>query len=691
MVDLFTYITKKLWPGLETLPDERQQIGISEVITFLYTTPLAIAGLIWLASTTDWSNLGKNIAFLLVHALFLMFFNRFKYFVIIELRTDRYGSSEGTLTNIILWSTTLLIGPSALWLAVAWTTVLFIRNWIGAKSVAARWPLLRNLTTDLATNSFVFLLSLSLYQAIGGSYPPKTLEPILIIQLFGVMTSFFVFSLVLWLGYMAFGVGIQKRFAHSNPIRPLVTFFALALSLPHLVSPFAIISSSLYAQSGIFAYLFFLSGFCVIALATHQLSWAAETSRVQSRALEKLEKLGRNIINSFPDRASLQEILQENVANMFPSGFLAIWTVYDELLRKQPDYWEAEIEKILPWAMPLEEARCFTANETLPWEEEGKKDHNPIILAPIQDSEGETSIGFIYLELRLLAQPWTHKALQNLLPAVQALASLITSADHQAHTYSQNLEYQRLTQELKLAARIQYSLLPSRVPTIPGWQLAVTFDPVGETSGDFFDIIPLSEGRIGLVVADVADKGFGPALFMAISRTLLRTYAYEFETQPEMIIRATNERILRDSRAGLFVTVFFSILDQETRTLSYANAGHHPPILHSAHNQVKTQVLMNTGIPVGIDEKATWGCESVKMFPGDLLVLYTDGLTDAQNAHGKFYGQENLIYSIIENHGKPADEVQKNILDSVYQFTSEAPQFDDITLMVLCRNFAEEV
>ena len=171
----------------------------------------------------------------------------------------------------------------------------------------------------------------------------------------------------------------------------------------------------------------------------------------------------------------------------------------------------------------------------------------------------------------------------------------------------------------------------------------MTLEPAGETSGDFFDIIPLSEGKIGLVIADVLDKGVGPALYMAISRTLIRTYAIELDSQPDTVFFATNERILTDTSTNLFVTAFYGVLNPETGELTYCNAGHNPPYLFSYENGAETQALMRNAIPIGIDEEATWGNETVQIQPGDALILYTDGIPEAQNSAEEFFGEQNLL------------------------------------------------
>jgi len=255
----------------------------------------------------------------------------------------------------------------------------------------------------------------------------------------------------------------------------------------------------------------------------------------------------------------------------------------------------------------------------------------------------------------------------------------------------------RFEQELALAGEIQASFLPSELPDMPGWQLTAKLEPAREMSGDFFDVIPLPDGRWGLVVADVTDKGTGAALYMALSRTLIRTYALEYDTQPELAFGAAHRRILEDTNSNQFVTVFYGVLDPTTGTLTYCNAGHNPPYLFcatsprrggSAQNGTEIQELDNTGLPLGLRmfKDMTWERRQVQLTPGDVLVLYSDGITEAQDLREDFFEEERLIEVAQANLGHSAGDMQEAIITQVHEFTGDAPQSDDITLLVLIRN-----
>jgi len=244
----------------------------------------------------------------------------------------------------------------------------------------------------------------------------------------------------------------------------------------------------------------------------------------------------------------------------------------------------------------------------------------------------------------------------------------------------------RFAEELDLAGRIQASFLPSALPQIPGWQLSVVLKPARETSGDFYDINLLPNGRLGILIADVVDKGVGAALYMALSYSLFRTYALEHPARPELVLAAVNRRILVDTDTGQFVTVFYAILDPATGELTYSNAGHHPPLLLGSTDGDELQVLHRTGMALGVLQEAVWERRTIQLRRGDTLVLYTDGVTDAQNAAGEFFGQDRLLAAVQASQGQMAAWVQGNLVAQVAEFVGDAPQLDDIALVVAVRS-----
>ena len=278
----------------------------------------------------------------------------------------------------------------------------------------------------------------------------------------------------------------------------------------------------------------------------------------------------------------------------------------------------------------------------------------------------------------VLARVETHLALRRLQKRLQDANKRLERAN------------KKMERELALAGEVQASFLPGELPDIPGWQLSVTLKPSRETSGDFYDVNLLPDGRLGILIADVVDKGAGAALFMALSWTLIRTYATEFPTQPELVLNAVNCRILEDTAPSQFVTVFYGVLDLLTGSLMYSNAGHWPAYLIGPQTDSAVQALPRTGLPIGIVKNATWERAVAQLAPGDVLVLYTDGITEARNSQGAFFDEDGLLESVQANLGRSAQAMKDAVIADVEEFVGDAPQADDVALMVVVRGSMEE-
>jgi sigma-B regulation protein RsbU (phosphoserine phosphatase) len=244
---------------------------------------------------------------------------------------------------------------------------------------------------------------------------------------------------------------------------------------------------------------------------------------------------------------------------------------------------------------------------------------------------------------------------------------------------------QRMARELALAGQMQASFLPSKLPSIPGWDLAVTLKPARATSGDFYDVHLTADGKLGLLIADVVDKGVGAALYMALSWALIRAYSAEYPAQPELVLSAVNRRILADTSADQFLSAFYGVVDPRTGTLTYCNAGHCPPYVLGRGNGNTPRSLPRTGMLLGVEPEEKWSRASIQLAPGDVLVLYTDGILDAEDAGGEFFGRDRLLTTLRANLERSAQEIQEALLEAVADFTRGAEQSDDIALVVAVR------
>lgn len=242
-------------------------------------------------------------------------------------------------------------------------------------------------------------------------------------------------------------------------------------------------------------------------------------------------------------------------------------------------------------------------------------------------------------------------------------------------------EKERIAKELEIAKEIQQSILPKSAPVLPGFDLAGFNLPAREVGGDFFDYIPAGEGCWGVEIADVSGKGVPAALFMALSRTLVRASASE-NPDPAGSILEANRYICMDSETCMFVTLFYGILDTRKGTFTYVNAGHNPPILFRAGSSV-AELLQGKGIALGIFDDIELELVELRLNPGDTVVFYTDGVTEATNERDEEYGMERLTTLIPKLLGLGAREMIEAIVEDVTAHAGSQPQFDDITLVVL--------
>ncbi len=240
---------------------------------------------------------------------------------------------------------------------------------------------------------------------------------------------------------------------------------------------------------------------------------------------------------------------------------------------------------------------------------------------------------------------------------------------------------QRDKAELQIAAQIQKSFMPDHAPEVFGFKLAAVSMPAREVGGDFYDFILLPGNKQGLVIADVAGKGIPAALFMALSRTIVRANATH-EVSTLDVLREANNMISEDASAGMFVTLFYGILDGKSHTLTYANAGH-PPLLIFKRDCRKCLELEVTGIALGALDGAEYEERQVQFLRGDVALLYTDGVTEAINGKRELYGIKRLSEIIMKSSHLSAKEIMRTVLDDITEFSSGQEQSDDITMIVL--------
>jgi len=244
---------------------------------------------------------------------------------------------------------------------------------------------------------------------------------------------------------------------------------------------------------------------------------------------------------------------------------------------------------------------------------------------------------------------------------------------------------ERIESELKIAHEIQMSILPKIFPPFPGrpdeFDLYAVIEPAKEVGGDFYDFFFIDNSHFCFVIGDVSGKGIPAALFMAVTKTLLKTKA-SWETDPGRILTRVNKDLSDGNDSCMFVTIFCGIIDTKTGEVLYANGGHNPPLL--VRREGAAAFLKGTGgLVVGVMEEAVYATERVLLRNGDFIFLYTDGVTEAMNGMGEIFSDARLMKSIALLQGKNIKEMLAEMMNNIVFFADGAPQSDDITMMVL--------
>jgi serine phosphatase RsbU (regulator of sigma subunit)/anti-sigma regulatory factor (Ser/Thr protein kinase)/transposase-like protein len=249
------------------------------------------------------------------------------------------------------------------------------------------------------------------------------------------------------------------------------------------------------------------------------------------------------------------------------------------------------------------------------------------------------------------------------------------------------VEQERLQKEMQVAQEIQHALLPRRFPDIEGYDISTVYRAAKDVGGDYFDFVQIDDDILGIIVADVSGKGVPGSLVMTMIRTALRLEA-RGNYSPTDILAKVNQFVTDDVKRGMFITIFFITLDSAKRTISYASAGHNPMILYRKDSN-SCYFLNTRGMPLGITLPDSVSFEEsleydrLKLKKDDMLVIYTDGITEAMNKAGEQYGNDRLI-EFIKNHAELSpEEFTKKLDTDLSKFTGGAPQGDDITLVVI--------
>jgi serine phosphatase RsbU (regulator of sigma subunit) len=302
---------------------------------------------------------------------------------------------------------------------------------------------------------------------------------------------------------------------------------------------------------------------------------------------------------------------------------------------------------------------------------------SPLLLVPLMARSQVTGV-------LAVDQGSRHRAFSSHeIQIIMGIANQAAVAIENARLNEEAEEGKRLEYELGLAQQIQASFLPESCPQPPGYEICAAWRVAREVGGDFYDFIQAPGGRVGLICADVSDKGIAAALFMALSRTLIRAMAIGKPSASEALERA-NDLILADTRSDMFVTAFYGLLDPLEHRVYYANAGHNPPIWY--RRDLEEVTFLNThGIALGVESQISLPERSMTMHQGDVLVIYTDGVTDAMNVYEQEFGTSRLADIVAAQADRSVDELIDTVLKELGEYTKGTEQFDDLTIVAVKR------
>lgn len=276
---------------------------------------------------------------------------------------------------------------------------------------------------------------------------------------------------------------------------------------------------------------------------------------------------------------------------------------------------------------------------------------------------------------------------------LQLMANQAAIAIERTRLRDEEIRRQRIEKELAVGREIQLSMLPPGCPEIPGWAFTAVYRAAQQVGGDFYDFFPLPDtpGYWGLVIADVSGKGVPAALYMTLSRTTIRNTALEGHT-PARALSLTNRFLQDDSRSNMFVSAFYGVLETENGRFTYSNAGHNRPFIWRAATGV-IEELIAPGIILGALPEVKLEERETALAPGDLLVMYTDGVTEAMNQAHEEFGEERLVTAVAHHlaahPNSDTEAIGQAILQAVHIFCDEKPQADDLTLLLVRRTREE--
>ncbi len=683
----FEALSTRLWPELSDAPDTVRQQGGATLAIVLVNLPLVALALVWLVGATDIGVLRAQWPLLAFILVVLVLMKRQEFVIVLEFGKNSQLPITSSLAGMVEWTAVLMLGPSAiwlLWLGTLLTTVRWKQLAGGGSGRGVIWGPLATMVQEVGPSTLSLLCATWVYQVMGGGYPlaAASAQDWL---LAAAATLVKIAATLFWL--LPTMLAINRLFDPADQRQFIRRLWGSALVFMLLTYPFSIPLALTYGLGGAWLFVATSLGVLLANWLAHHLSRATLRAQFRARELAQLERQGADLLAAPADGSTLGSIVAENLPLLFPyyrtevrlfassDGDLSPTSVVFDTQHPPGD----ALAKPADWQALIEATTSelhFPVAEVLdPFNQDWSGISMKILGRVAENEQEQPLLGGIYLEYS------DQRPTDDITQSMQELAGQIAAALSRAESYANNVARLRLTHELEMAGRIQASFLPDVVPELPGWDIAATLVPARQTAGDFYDFIPLPGGRLGIVVADVADKGTGAALYMALTRTLLRTYALEYPDQPELALEVTNDRILADTNSDQFVTVFYGVLEPDSGRFCYANAGHNPAFFLGN----ETLFLGNTGIPLGMFPDMKWSQRELWFRQGDLLCAYTDGVTEAPDHEHVEFGESRLMALLQSDPSRSAVDIQDAAIASIETWSHGSTEFDDITMLILRR------
>jgi sigma-B regulation protein RsbU (phosphoserine phosphatase) len=519
----------------------------------------------------------------------------------------------------------------------------------------------------------------AVYDALGGIHPPIEITARLALPLIALYLTWFSLDHLGWIVRVGLSGG-----------RTRLTIFLRQIMLPSLLAelaplPVSLLIAAVYTRLHGVIFALLTVTLVVISFVVQRLTEAQARLHARVTELTLVTELGQEIQSAQMDVAALCDLAYRYAGRVIDASNFALELFDEETNAVRRAVWVVNGERRAPEGMPSAAAMAWMRANPHPALVRDRP-RAALPFSPLCDDSAHCGlylpllvtgdlIGLMAIECRQ-ALAFTDDHLR----ALTAIASSLAVAIEGVWLHEQDLERERMHRELKVARGIQASLLPEYPPEIAGWEIAAYWQPALIVAGDFYDFVPLSDGRWGVLIADVSDKGVPAALFMALARTLIRTMAIDKEAPARALERAS-DLIVADARADMFVTAFYAVLTPGEGKVVYTNAGHLPPVTYCCGMSDVT-TLHKGGIALGAITGIRLPQHELTLDPGAFIVMFTDGITEAANRAQEEFGEARLAQVVAEHAEASAEQLVQIIAGALRDFVGDEPTFDDQALVV---------